>query len=142
MLPWCVIEDFNAIVGVHEHNDFHSPNRTHMEDFASWSVNNSLIDFPPSGPFFTWHNGRRGNGLVERKLDRAFGNNLWISLAHSVIVSTLSRLSFDHYPFLVKVSFNNHRSIASSFKFLSMWFHYAECDSLISKVRSTPLVGC
>lgn len=71
--------------------------------------------------FYTWSYGRHCNGLVERIIDRAFRNHLWLTTNSTVNVSTLSRLRSrsDHYPLLLEANFSNHVH-TSNFKFLSM----------------------
>lgn len=139
-LHWCIIGDLNAIAGAHEHNGAHSLNCVHMSDFKSWSDQNNLVDYPTHSPLFTWHNGRIGRGLVERRLDRDFGNQLQFSLASSMSISSLDRLRSDHNPLLLEVRFGSSFHV-SSFKFLSIWTLHEDCKYFIANVWSTKVIG-
>lgn len=97
VFPWCIVGDFNAIQGAHEHSGSHSPNRVHMLDFPNWSNFNNLIDIPSKGNYFTRSNGREGRDFIQRRLDRAFCNQLWISNATNMYISTLNRIRYDHF---------------------------------------------
>lgn len=124
-----------------EHNGAHSPSRVHINDFKTWHDLNNLVDYSSRGPFFTRHNGRLGRGLVECMLDRAFGNQLWLSMASSMCVSSLSRLRSNHYPLLREANFCNQLH-SSSFKFLTIWTLYDSRESFIMKVWSTDIICC
>lgn len=73
-LPWCSIGDFNTILGSHEHRGASLPARGPMNDFFDWSDSNNLFHLPTRSAQYTWSNGRRGNRLTERHLDRAICN--------------------------------------------------------------------
>ncbi|GAU43965.1 hypothetical protein TSUD_283920 [Trifolium subterraneum] len=65
--PWCLVGDFNTILGSNEHR----------EDFQNWTDNNNLIHIPMRGANFTWNNGRRVNQHTEKRLDREICNQSW-----------------------------------------------------------------
>jgi len=85
--PWCLIGDFNIVLGSHEHCGSFSPARPPMIDFQSWTDINNLIHLPTRGAFFTWDNGRMGRRHTKRRLDRSICNkkNGWI-FALSLVV--------------------------------------------------------
>lgn len=70
LLPWALIEDFNATIGTHEHRGKHSPARRPMADFKNWSDTNNLIHFRTLGSRFTWSNNRYSSMSMERQLDK------------------------------------------------------------------------
>ncbi|XP_058775611.1 uncharacterized protein LOC131649884 [Vicia villosa] len=135
-LLWCIVGDFNAIQGAHEHQGSHNPNRVHMMDFSNWSNGNNLLDIPSKGNYFTWSNGKVGRDFIQRRLDRSFCNQLWISSATIMNVSTLNRLKSDHFPLLLEFSFSHVQHI-SNFRFLGMWILHDSCEALVKKVWST-----
>jgi hypothetical protein len=59
-LPWCLIGDFNSILGAHEHRGRVNPSRIPIQDFQSWTDVNNFIHLPTSGSEFTWANIRGG----------------------------------------------------------------------------------
>lgn len=94
------------ILGAHEHNGACNPFRTPMKDFQIWSNSNNLMEIPSKGNFFTWFNGRKGNAVVERKLDNAFCNVDWCTKSFNMSSFVLPRFRSDHHPILGKSSFN------------------------------------
>lgn len=70
--PWCFIEDYNSILGSHEHMGYNNPSMTLMKEFKAWSDMNNLVEFPTKGPSLTWYNGMYGLASINRKLEREF----------------------------------------------------------------------
>lgn len=139
--PWCIVGDFNAIQSAHEQIVRNNPNMVHMMDFTNWSNSNNLIDIPTKSNFFTWSNGREDRYLVERRLERAFCNQLWLSSTTNMTVSTLIMLRSDHYPLLLDFSFSQYHHY-SSFRFLGMLTLHEKCEALIAKCWSVQVIGC
>lgn len=79
--------------------------------------------------------------MVERSLDSCIGNQLWLDYYNQISISTLSKVSSDHYPLLLELHINPMRA-ASQFKFLKAWTLHKGCKDLIAKVRSQKVVGC
>lgn len=92
LIPGCIIRHLNVIYGSHEHKGSHIPNKVHTEEFKNCSNQNNLIDFPTKGAFYTWHNGRHDNGLVERRLDIVLGNHHWMTINSVMNASSLPKL--------------------------------------------------
>jgi hypothetical protein len=90
-LPWCFIGDFNSIIRAHEHRGRFNPARSPMEDFQSWSDSYNLIHLNTRGSEFTWFNGRDGNSLTKRKLDRVICNQALIYCCSSLSTTNLSQ---------------------------------------------------
>ncbi|XP_058752220.1 uncharacterized protein LOC131625373 [Vicia villosa] len=141
VLPWCIVGDFNAIQGAHEHAGRYNPNKLHMLEFSNFIDNNNLVDIPTKGNFFSWTNSRAGSELIERRLDRALCNPIWLSNTTNLQVSTLNRLRSDHFPILLNFCFFKSQHF-SSFRFLGMWTKHDNCEEFIAKCWSVKIVGC
>ncbi|GAU46447.1 hypothetical protein TSUD_402140 [Trifolium subterraneum] len=140
ILPWCLLGDFNTIVGSHEYRGAHVPANIPMEDFLNWSDSNHLVHLPTKGAFFTWTNGRGGTAHTEKRLDKAICNHLWLDMCSSISCSTLIRNKSDHYPLLLDFA-NSEQRFVSQFKFLKMWSLHGDCKDLINASWNVPLYG-
>jgi hypothetical protein len=112
-----------------------------MEDFINWSDSNGFIHLPTRGTSFTWSNGRRRHHSTEKRLDRTICNQDWLNSCASTSCSTLSRSKSDHHPLLLDFQISSVR-FATSFKFMQMWSHHADCKSIISRVWNSNIIGC
>lgn len=97
--PWCMVGDFNAILGAHRHRGPCTLNRTPMSDFKTWSESNNLLELPSKGKFFNWYNGRSGRASIEQKLDRAIFNMIGL-----MVVSTFDPPSFRGFALTITLS--------------------------------------
>ncbi|CAL5209865.1 unnamed protein product [Lathyrus oleraceus] len=139
-ITWCFIGDFNSILGAQDHRGVNNPNISHMRGFKEWTKQNLLIDVPSKGVIFTRYNGRSGRAFVERKLDKDFCNNSWVTNSHTLTVTTLPKLISSYHPIILDSSFTIHR-YTSHFRFLCMWTLHDNCQEFIAKVWSTCIVG-
>ena len=85
-LPWCSIDDFDSILGSHEHRGSPALARTPMTDFFNWFDSNNFIHLPTRGVQLTWSNGRQGNKHIERRLGRVICNHSCMELCSSINV--------------------------------------------------------
>lgn len=69
-------------------------------------TNQSLIDIPVNGSYYTWCNGRSRINIVERKLDGIFCNQNLLIACNSISTFTLHKLRSDHHPILLDVKFS------------------------------------
>lgn len=69
------------------------------------------------GSFFTWSNGRTNHHRIEKRLDRAITNNLWIDNGNFLSDSTLVKTIYDHFPLLPNLNHFELQYVAP-FKFL------------------------
>lgn len=139
--PWCIVGDYNAFIGSHEHRVFHTPSRAPMKEFKDWGDNNNLMEIHAKGSFYTWYNGRTGLASIERKLDKYFANTDWYNLCYSPQYTVIPRFQSDHHPLLLEFSFNKIR-FKSQFRFFAMLSLHDSCQSLVVDYWSTLLVGC
>lgn len=129
--PLSFFWDFDTIMGSPEHIGSHSSNKSHMIDFINWYDNNNLVDIPTKGPPYTLSNGRIGDGLVDRRLDRALCNHLWLTTSTSINVSALVKHRSYHHLLLLEACFSIHRYV-SSFRFLGIWTLHDNCGTFIA----------
>lgn len=116
--PWCLIGDFNAVLGSLE-----------------------VRGFITRGSEYNWSIGRRGAALTEKRLDRCMCNVDWLNFWTISSCCTLFRSKSDHFPILLDVR-KGVNSFPSSFKFHKMWISHPDCKRLIKEVWSKPVFGC
>ncbi|XP_019432511.1 PREDICTED: uncharacterized protein LOC109339510 [Lupinus angustifolius] len=139
--PWCLIGDFNAVMGAYECRGPSLPNRTSCNEFKSFFDENLLINIPTIGAIYTWTNRRLGAANTERRLDRAICNDDWINNWSQVSCCSLPRLASDHHPLLLNLA--NDTSIRpSSFRFHKIWLQNEDCKRLVSHSWHTRVFGC
>lgn len=51
--PWCILEDFNAVLHPHER----LPLGQSSAGFMNWAYEDSMKDMGFTGPSFTWNHG-------------------------------------------------------------------------------------
>lgn len=87
--------------------------------FNTMFHNCGLLDFPYKGNPFSWV-GRRRNGLVKCRLDRAIGNEDWHSMLSHTNVEYLKLWSSDHRPILIHVESHTNK-VRRNFMFDKRW---------------------
>lgn len=74
-----------------------------MNVFSDALSDCNLHDLGFTGPIFTWSNNRTDPYTVRCRLDRACGNNEWMSFAPTTAVENLHFPGSDHVPLLLSV---------------------------------------
>ncbi|CAJ2645397.1 unnamed protein product [Trifolium pratense] len=139
--PWCMIGDFNAVLGAHEKYGRCLPNKTSCDEFSNWTNSNHLIHLDTLGNQFTWANARRGPAYAALRLDRVICNSMWIDTWNFVSCCTLPKVQSDHHPLLFNFD-SDVQTFLSSFKFQSMWMSHDDCKRVISEHWKKDVVGC
>ncbi|XP_045831129.1 uncharacterized protein LOC123922456 [Trifolium pratense] len=139
--PWCMIGDFNAVLGAHEKYGRCLPNKTSCDEFSNWTNSNHLIHLDTLGNQFTWANARRGPAYAALRLDRVICNSIWIDTWNSVSCCTLPKVQSDHHSLLFNFD-SDVQTFPSSFKFQSMWMSHDDCKRVISEHWKKDVVGC
>ncbi|XP_058751102.1 uncharacterized protein LOC131624142 [Vicia villosa] len=124
-----------------EYRGRHNPNNISMREFFQWDDSNHLHHLPTIGSFFTWSNGRKGNQLTEKRLDRVMCNLDMIDTCPNIVCHTLNRIKSDHFPLLYTCDFERDK-FKSQFKFLKMWSLNDDYEKLIGDVWKTKVYGC
>lgn len=111
-----------------------------MEDFNNLANNNNLIHLPTKWAFFTLSNGRKGNQLIEKRLDRCIFNQDLISTCSTVSCFTLARIKSGHFLLVLEFKLNDIGH-ATSLKFMQMWALNPDCKDNINRIRNTSTHG-
>lgn len=77
-MPWCVIDDFNAILLAKEKLSLRLHSSLLVKEFSEMALTASLRDLGFKGNSFTWANNREGQAFVAARLYRAFSNFNWL----------------------------------------------------------------
>lgn len=119
-IHWCIIRDYNVVLGSKKHKDSFSPTKTPMREIQNWSNQNYLFQLPTMRDFYTWSNGRLDNYHTIKRLDMTICNMDWIGLCYKTSFLTLAKVKFDNHPLKLEFNFSSIKS-SSSFKFMQMW---------------------
>ncbi|RZC55482.1 hypothetical protein C5167_014343 [Papaver somniferum] len=76
--PWCIIGDFNAVMGAHEKSSVPPPTKASCDDFLAFSETNDLHYLDTRGASYTWTSTRKGRHHTELRLERVICNKQWI----------------------------------------------------------------
>lgn len=95
-------------------------------------INNpGLIDFIPSGPWFTWCNNRYGDDSVAERLDRFLMLPAWLDHYPHASAKTLNISASDHAPIFISLDASIPKG-ARPFRLEVMWMHDGACDCTVS----------
>ncbi|KAL0009992.1 hypothetical protein SO802_005100 [Lithocarpus litseifolius] len=131
--------DFNEILWSHEKCGLGPRKEPPMKAFREVLDELGLKDLGFVGKKFTWK-GRRHDGFVLERLDRAVANNQWLSLNSGTKVQHLHSNSSDHQAIVVKpegISPNPKRP----FKFEQMWLRDSGGSDTVINAWGPPSVG-
>lgn len=127
----CVMGDFNAITGDHEHLGRRGIHKASCAEFREFISNAGLVDFEASGPFFTLCSSHSGPILTSRLdhflVSESFMDD-WVSLEALVLPRILS----DHHPILLRCKENNER-VFKPFCFQNFWVNHANFKELVEE---------
>ncbi|XP_074363689.1 uncharacterized protein LOC141704347, partial [Apium graveolens] len=98
-LPWCLMGDFNCVLGLNEISGGREHWTPDMQVFKDCLINNGLGPIRTVGDVFTWSN-RRDQNLVLKRLDRMVGNAAWFNLFSEGSVFVKPKGLMDHNPLL------------------------------------------
>ncbi|XP_072072055.1 uncharacterized protein [Arachis hypogaea] len=96
-----VTGDFNAITSQAEKLGGIAKSASSIAAFRNFIDDGTLVDIGMVGRPFTWTNRRRGDDLVQERLDRVLVGTDWLSLYANSVVLRLSELGSDHAPLLI-----------------------------------------
>lgn len=116
-----------------------------MEDFQNWTNCNSLIHLSTNGSQYTWSNGRKGRGHIEKRLERVICNHRWLDYWNPSFCLTLTEAKFDRY--LIMLEFHNNEAkhmiaLLSSFKFIRMWTSHYDCINVVKNIWKKHVTSC
>ncbi|KAJ6724579.1 hypothetical protein OIU85_022495 [Salix viminalis] len=138
--PWLVLGDFNAIMVPHDRVGENVSWPEHRNDFPNCIHNASLIQVPYDGMRFTWHNGRQGDGTIQKKLDWVFMNQLALQQWPGIRTTFQPRSISDHSAMIMSLSMEHNRRF-SGFKFLKLWIDRPDFLDQVERAWQTPVRG-
>ncbi|XP_019455065.1 PREDICTED: uncharacterized protein LOC109356184 [Lupinus angustifolius] len=139
--PWCVLGDFNDVIGANEYRGLTLPNRTSCEEFKSFYEVGNLNHIVTRGVEFTCTNKRSGVAHIEKRLDRVLCNDSWLSEWHYSSCFTLPKYASDHHPLMLNC-FNALASHKSQFRFHRMWIQHPALHKVVEDHWKIRVVGC
>lgn len=89
--------DFNEILFSHEKLGGAPRNETTIREFREVVDECGFTDLGYVGKKFTWR-GKRGDGMVLKRLDRALATQAWLAMNPATWVQCLRSNVSDHYP--------------------------------------------
>ncbi|KAF7807376.1 reverse transcriptase [Senna tora] len=138
-LPWLLLGDFNQVLC---HSEKLSVNCKipGVEDFENFLHDACLVNLHPQGNWFTWTNGRVGEGAVWERLDRALCNVAWLTVYPQTSVFCLPIYTSDHSPFVVLLHDVVPRRPRPS-RFEAMWLLDDSCKQVVSHAWNINISG-
>ncbi|WOL10352.1 hypothetical protein Cni_G19107 [Canna indica] len=131
--PWLIVGDFNYI----ESQDDKLGGRplvygNALKAFQNFRSSANLIDLKFKGARFTWSNNRAGSKKVLARINRAYANDIWLSLFSKTMVYHLPRIASDHKSILINTRPENFPTpLNRKFAFELYWLEYKEVQTLI-----------
>ncbi|XP_024012343.1 uncharacterized protein LOC112086786 [Eutrema salsugineum] len=135
--PWFIIGDFNEIIGNHEKSGGKKRSEATFLPFRAMIQNCGFVDFPYQGNPFSWV-GRRKNGVIKCRLDRAMGNEDWHNVFSHTNVEYLKMWGSDHRPLLASVSNKPPRHV-HRFMFDKRWVGKPGLEAAVKDGWGKPL---
>ncbi|KAL8522428.1 hypothetical protein ACS0TY_012540 [Phlomoides rotata] len=100
-LNFCLIRDFNAILGSQERISARAPNPVSCADFREFIDLEQFFEIEAVGSPFTWATCRSSLNFIASKLNCVLAHVDFINHWDTVAVSILSRVASDHHPLLM-----------------------------------------
>ncbi|KAF7841821.1 reverse transcriptase [Senna tora] len=138
-LPWLLLGDFNQVLCQSEKLSVNCK-IPGVEDFENFLHDACLVNLHPQGNWFTWTNGRVGEGAVWERLDRALCNVAWLNVYPQTSVFCLPIYTSDHSPFVVLLHDVVPRRPRPS-RFEAMWLLDDSCKQVVSHAWNINISG-
>ena len=133
--PWFMIGDFNEITGHHEKEGGRKRSDTSFLSFNQMISYCGMLEFPCIGNQLSWA-GKRTNGTVCWRLNRALGNEDWHEKFPHSKAQYLRMWGSDHRPVLVDILSKPTRK--RTFKFNKRWLESEEIQQVILDGWNSP----
>ncbi|WOL06776.1 hypothetical protein Cni_G15510 [Canna indica] len=129
--PILISGDFNSILR-HEEKSGGASFSSHMtEDLLHFTSSGCLLEFPTSGPPFTWSNKRPHPNLIEKVLDRFLASADWHDTWCNGLSIHLEVIGSDHRPILLHSM--AYTKAKAGFKFDKRWLTNTTIASLVEE---------
>ncbi|WOK94055.1 hypothetical protein Cni_G02757 [Canna indica] len=127
--PILIGGDFNSILR-HEEKSGGASFSSHMtEDLLHFTSSGCLLEFPTSGPPFTWSNKRPHPNLIEKVLDKFLTSADWHDTWCNWLSIHLEVIGSDHQPILLRSM--AYTKAKAGFKFDKCWLTNTTIASLV-----------
>ncbi|XP_049359160.1 uncharacterized protein LOC125823817 [Solanum verrucosum] len=124
-ISWIVGGDFNVVLDASEKLGGLPVTNIETVDFAHCVNVCALNEIKYTGSSYTWWNGRIEDECIFKRLDRVFGNLVFLQQFPVSEVQHLVREGLDHAPLLLQCNSNNER-VSKPFRFLNFWVKHGE----------------
>ncbi|GMJ15706.1 hypothetical protein HRI_005239800 [Hibiscus trionum] len=130
--PWILSGDFNVLLHPNESSDFPEGyvNSSDIDDFKQCVASLGVLDYPCSGPMYTWSNHQEGRPLA-RKLDGVLTNLQWYDSFPHAQVEFAAPGGSDHSPSFIWTD----RPIISPpkpFRFFNFWSSHPQFLGIVA----------
>jgi hypothetical protein len=131
---WLCIGDFNETLYATEHFSRTARPEWQMRAFREVIEHCSFSDLGWSGVEYTWDNGQMGESNVKARLDRAFGNEVFLNKFEHISMWHIVTTESDHCFVLVKFCENMAEERGrggKQFRYENVWQTHADYDKLV-----------
>ncbi|XP_072075672.1 uncharacterized protein [Arachis hypogaea] len=135
-----ILGDFNAIKNTQEKEGGCLTSEPSMTAFNSFIDDNSFLDLGMVGRPFTWSNRRRGQELIQERLDRVLATLEWCESYPTATVFRLQEDSSDHAPLLLDSNPPMEKT-KCRFKFQEKWCWNAEVRGIVEEMWKVEVEG-
>lgn len=93
----------------------------------------ALVHLEFDGSCFTWSNMRQGVNNIQGRIDRCYGNQLWLERLAEARISHLPRPRLDHHLVLLHDLGRIYREKQPQFQMLVVWYRYQSFKPLVEE---------
>ncbi|XP_019263542.1 PREDICTED: uncharacterized protein LOC109241272 [Nicotiana attenuata] len=131
--PWLIGEYFNAMLYTQDRMYGKPVAISEMVDFSDCIHNLFLNEVAWKGEYYTWSNKQQGDDRILSRIDRVFGNDLWISNWGYVCTEYDVPLIYDHSPMLLNIK-SIRSTIKPPFRFFNVWTDHKEFGNIVKSI--------
>ncbi|XP_019237290.1 PREDICTED: uncharacterized protein LOC109217490 [Nicotiana attenuata] len=128
--PWLLGEDFNAILNVQDRMSKTPVKNADIKELAELCQDIGITEIPWRGDYFTWTNKQEGDDRVWSRIDRLFGNDLWMMNYSHLSTEYGEPYISDHNPMIVNMR-QPRKLYNSPFRFFNIWASHPDFDRII-----------
>ncbi|XP_075100529.1 uncharacterized protein LOC142176504 [Nicotiana tabacum] len=104
-----------------------------MADF-SYCIHTLLLnELPWKGDYYTWSNKQQGSDRILSRIDRVFGNDMWMMNWGNVCTEYDTPLISDHSPMLLNIKIVR-LNVKSPFRFFNVWVTHEDFETMVENI--------